>query len=102
MKTAQHHLHLAKRIINSSSRPEIRSLFVELTQTLDTTSLDHYNSALKESQRNAFPTERSPIVAAAYKQILKDANESSEDYSHLVGVDGKGVKHKPKLSMSNA
>ena len=102
MKSAEHHLHLAKRIINSSSRPEIRSLFVELTQTLNTTSLAHYNSALKKSQQNAFPTGRSPIVAAAYKQILKDANESSEDCSDLAGADGKGVEQKPKLSISNA
>lgn len=117
---------LANKIINSSSRPEIRSLFVELTQTLNTTSEAHYNSAIKKSQLNATPTKRSPFVVAAYEQILQDAYES-EDYSpnakhlltkkhhkrrmerenrvtfhSLTGVDNKNEEQKPKLSISNA
>ena len=66
---------LANKIINAPSQPEIRSLFVELTQTLNTTSKAHYTSALVKSQLNATPTKRFPRVLDAYNEMLKRADD---------------------------
>jgi len=109
---------LAKKIINSSKKPEIRSLFVELTQTLNTTSEAHYISALNKSQLNATPTIRFPIVQDAFNQILKDANEYEDDSNQQhhkrqmekdrenrhssSDVNDEDEEQKPKLSTSNA
>ena len=106
---------LANKIINSSSRPEIRSLFADLTQTLNTTSNAHYNSALEKSQLSAIPTKRFPFVLNAYNQILKLAEEYEDDsnqkhHKRMVqqetdsfrGNGEKDEEEKPKLSTSNA
>lgn len=98
---------IANKIINSSSsRPEIRSAFAELTQTLNTTSAAHYNAALERSQRNAIPTKRFPFVLDAYNQILTraDAYEHGSNQKHNKRIhEGEGNEAaKPKLSTSNA
>eukprot|EP00984_Skeletonema_dohrnii_P005195 scaffold1823_cov150-Skeletonema_dohrnii-CCMP3373.AAC.1 len=109
---------LANKIINSSKKPEIRSLFVELTQTLNTTSEAHYVSALKKSQLNVTQTKRFPIVQDAFYQILKDANEYEDDSNQQhhkrqmekdrenrhssSDVNDEDEVQKPKLSTSNA
>jgi len=109
---------LANKIINSSTKPEIRSLFVELTQTLNITSEAHYIAALNKSQLNVTPTIRFPIVVNAFNQILKDANEYEDDSNqqqhkkqmekdrenrHSASeVKDEDEEQEPKLSTSNA
>eukprot|EP00985_Skeletonema_marinoi_P008302 scaffold3729_cov86-Skeletonema_marinoi.AAC.3 len=100
-------------------KPEIRSLFVELTQTLNTTSEAHYISAVNKSQLNVTQTKRFPIVQDAFNQILKDANKYEDDsnqqhhkrqldrknritFHSLTRVDDEDEEQKPKLSTSNA
>ena len=106
---------LARKIMASSSRPEIWSLLPRLTKTLDRTSQAHddgwtsasvprpssHSSHYPSTTRVRNTTERFPWVAAEYERILHSATVESRSQEQRRDVnldDGTG----PPLSPANA
>jgi len=95
-------LKLARQIIDSSSRPQIRSLLVELTDKLTITSQAHYPSASSVSScsTTTIPktTKRYPWVSNTFKQ-LQSASEVTLPPS---STTRSSTNTNPPLSFANA
>ena len=98
----------ARTIIGSSSRSEIRSLLVQLTDTLKRTSQVHdedrsYSARSSCSSNNGFQktTEQFPWVSTQYKRILRSAAIESQQTGNCNGNDNSNGNESTRSSTDN-